>query len=87
MDSKETQRTQILDFKPERKHFRAEVLKGLRKVQKELPSKYFYDERGSYLYERICSLDEYYLEEALQLAKDEHIVIQRMLNRARHQLN
>jgi len=36
-------------------------LDGLRKSQKELPSKYFYDERGSYLYDRICTLDEYYL--------------------------
>jgi dimethylhistidine N-methyltransferase len=60
MDSNETQRTQILDFKPEREHFRTEVLNGLREAQKELPSKYFYDERGSYLYEHICSLDEYY---------------------------
>ncbi len=60
MDSNETRRTQIHDFKPEREHFRTEVLNGLRRAQKELPSKYFYDERGSYLYERICSLDEYY---------------------------
>jgi dimethylhistidine N-methyltransferase len=60
MDSNETKRTQILDFKPEREHFRTEVLNGLQKAQKELPSKYFYDEHGSYLYERICSLDEYY---------------------------
>lgn len=60
MDSNETKRTQILDFKPEQEHFRTEVLNGLRKAQKELPSKYFYDEHGSYLYERISSLDEYY---------------------------
>lgn len=60
MDFNETKRTQILDFKPERERFRTEVLNGLRKAQKELPSKYFYDEYGSYLYERICSLDEYY---------------------------
>lgn len=60
MDSNEARRTQIHDFKPGRDHFRTEVLNGLRKPQKELPSKYFYDERGSYLYERICTLDEYY---------------------------
>lgn len=39
---------------------RAEVLHGLRKAQKELPSKYLYDERGSQLFERITSLDDYY---------------------------
>lgn len=37
-----------------------EVLNGLRKPQKKLPSKYFYDERGSQLFEQITRLDEYY---------------------------
>jgi dimethylhistidine N-methyltransferase len=60
MDSNEARQNQIHDFKPARDHFRTEVLSGLRKAHKELPSKYFYDEHGSYLYERICSLDEYY---------------------------
>ena len=49
------------DFKPGRESFLAEVLIGLRKPQKELPSKYFYDERGSHLFERICALEEYYI--------------------------
>ncbi len=40
-----------------------DVLKGLRKSQKRLPSKYFYDERGSELFEQITRLDEYYLTE------------------------
>lgn len=39
---------------------RAEVLHGLRKAQKELPSKYLYDERGAQLFERITSLADYY---------------------------
>ncbi len=38
-----------------------EVLEGLQKPQKTLPSKYFYDKRGSELFEKICTLDEYYL--------------------------
>lgn len=38
-----------------------EVLKGLTAHQKYLPSKYFYDERGSKLFEVICNLPEYYL--------------------------
>jgi dimethylhistidine N-methyltransferase len=33
----------------------------LQKPQKELPCKYFYDKRGSLLYERIYALDEYYI--------------------------
>jgi dimethylhistidine N-methyltransferase len=47
--------------RPGRERFLAEVLDGLRKPQKELPSKYFYDERGADLFERICSLEEYYI--------------------------
>ncbi|HKZ54434.1 MAG TPA: L-histidine N(alpha)-methyltransferase [Anaerolineales bacterium] len=38
-----------------------EVLLGLTKTRKELPCKLFYDERGSVLFEQICTLDEYYL--------------------------
>ncbi len=37
-----------------------DIISGLEKHQKELPSKYFYDERGSELFELICNLDEYY---------------------------
>jgi len=38
-----------------------ELLKGLQKEQKELPTKYFYDAHGSHLFDRICTLDAYYL--------------------------
>ncbi|GCE02925.1 L-histidine N(alpha)-methyltransferase [Dictyobacter aurantiacus] len=38
-----------------------EILRGLQKPIKELPSKYFYDEVGSQLFDRITELDEYYL--------------------------
>ena len=37
-----------------------DVIKGLTSEQKSLPSKYFYDEAGSDLFEQICELDEYY---------------------------
>jgi dimethylhistidine N-methyltransferase len=36
------------------------VLQGLQDARKELPSKYFYDDTGSQLFERICELEEYY---------------------------
>lgn len=42
-------------------HMLREVLEGLQKPQKSLPSKYFYDKRGSELFEAICELEEYYL--------------------------
>ncbi len=41
--------------------FRADVLAGLRRRPRRLPCKYFYDERGSRLFDRICELPEYYL--------------------------
>jgi dimethylhistidine N-methyltransferase len=49
------------DFEPQNDTFRSEVLQGLQRSKKELSSKYFYDERGSHLFEQICLLDEYYL--------------------------
>ena len=44
----------------EESDFLIDVLEGLSQPQKELPSKYFYDEEGSRLFDRICTLDEYY---------------------------
>lgn len=38
-----------------------DVIRGLTAPQKFLPSKYFYDARGSRLFEEICRLPEYYL--------------------------
>ena len=37
-----------------------EVISGLSQEQKTLPSKFFYDERGSKLFDDITELDEYY---------------------------
>jgi L-histidine N-alpha-methyltransferase len=42
----------------------AEVAAGLTAPQKELPPKYFYDRRGSELFEKITRLPEYYLTRA-----------------------
>jgi len=41
-----------------------EIREGLTRSPKSLPSKYFYDERGSRLFERITRLPEYYLTRA-----------------------
>ncbi len=40
--------------------FREDVISGLSLPQKTLPPKYFYDARGSRLFEAICRLSEYY---------------------------
>lgn len=40
--------------------FRADVLQGLQASPKSLPCKYFYDARGSQLFDQICELSEYY---------------------------
>lgn len=37
-----------------------DVIKGLTQTPKTLPPKYFYDRKGSQLFEQICSLPEYY---------------------------
>lgn len=44
----------------DREIMRRDVLEGLRLPQKELSPKYFYDTRGSELFEEITYLDEYY---------------------------
>jgi dimethylhistidine N-methyltransferase len=40
--------------------FAFDVLAGLTERPKRLPSKYFYDDRGSEIFSRICEIDEYY---------------------------
>ncbi len=44
-----------------RSFFRDDVADGLRRTQKAVPPKYFYDQRGSLLFEEICQQPEYYL--------------------------
>lgn len=41
--------------------FKDSALAGLRQPDKRLSCKYFYDKRGSELFDQICELDEYYL--------------------------
>lgn len=45
----------------ETSQFRRDALHGLAQHPKRLPCKYFYDRRGSQLFDQICELDEYYL--------------------------
>lgn len=50
----------FLDLRPEAGSFLQDVVSGLSPPQKTLPPKYFYDARGSALFDAICTLPEYY---------------------------
>lgn len=50
----------LLDNYPKTNSFREDVLEGLSGKSKFLLPKYFYDERGSMLFEKICNTTEYY---------------------------
>src|SRR5208282_3631440 len=49
------------DLAPGEESFRDAVVKGLGRAPKSIPCKFFYDARGSVLFEEICRLPEYYL--------------------------
>ncbi|MFI4948174.1 MAG: L-histidine N(alpha)-methyltransferase [Alphaproteobacteria bacterium] len=49
------------DLAPSEESFRDAVFAGLGQAPKSLPCKFFYDARGSALFEEICRLPEYYL--------------------------
>jgi dimethylhistidine N-methyltransferase len=48
------------DLAPGEESFRDAVLNGLGRARKAIPCKFFYDARGSALFEEICRLPEYY---------------------------
>ncbi|MCH8229574.1 MAG: L-histidine N(alpha)-methyltransferase [Chloroflexi bacterium] len=50
-----------------------DVVAGLSQRQKTLPSKYFYDVRGSKLFDDICELDEYYVARVESTLMAEHV--------------
>ncbi len=59
----ETQTRTCIRFRdegPEIGDFKTEVIENLSREQKTLPCKFFYDKKGSTLFDRICELDEYY---------------------------
>ncbi len=48
------------DFSPPSENFRTAVVDGFSRPRKAVASKFIYDEEGSYLFEAIPTLDEYY---------------------------
>jgi L-histidine Nalpha-methyltransferase len=50
----------LLDLQAIAKNDIQDVINGLKQKQKSLPARYFYDRKGSQLFEDICQLAEYY---------------------------
>jgi dimethylhistidine N-methyltransferase len=50
-----------------------EIVEGLTAEQKQISPKYFYDERGSKLFDEICELPEYYPTRTEQLIMQTHL--------------
>ena len=51
----------VLDLEPATSDFLEQAIAGLSGSPRTLPSKFFYDERGSDLFQEICELPEYYV--------------------------
>ncbi|MGI8889621.1 MAG: L-histidine N(alpha)-methyltransferase [Chthoniobacterales bacterium] len=51
----------VLDLEPASSDFLRQAIAGLSSSPRTLPSKFFYDERGSDLFQEICELPEYYV--------------------------
>lgn len=76
------------NLKPIKDDFKKEVLEGFKRSPKSIPPKFFYDKRGSELFEKITELKEYYLtsseieilqtytEEILSLVGDDGVIIE-----------
>jgi L-histidine Nalpha-methyltransferase len=54
-------RVNVLDLEPVSEDFLVEVVDGLSSSPRSLPCKFFYDERGTELFQKICELPEYYI--------------------------
>jgi dimethylhistidine N-methyltransferase len=61
MTDVDTSTIAVNNCEPAAETMRDDVLRGLAKNPKMLPSQYLYDERGARLFERICETEEYYL--------------------------
>ena len=59
--SAETGGVSLLDLEPAISDFLEQAIAGLSTFPRTLPSKFFYDERGSDLFQEICELPEYYV--------------------------
>ncbi len=51
----------FVDRQPRAADFEHAVIAGLRAARKEIPAKFFYDDEGSHIFNRICGTEEYYV--------------------------
>ncbi len=51
----------FIDLQPKKEDFHGAVLEGLSLPQKTMSPKFFYDERGSKIFDKICDTPEYYV--------------------------
>lgn len=58
--SSATPTARMIDMRPDVGNFREDVVRGLLATAKNIPPKYFYDERGSALFDQITRQPEYY---------------------------
>ena len=68
----------VLDLEPAASDFLEQAIAGLSSSPRTLPSKFFYDERGSDLFREICELPEYYV------TRTETEILRRMRRKWRH---
>ncbi len=54
-------RVALLETAPGKPSFLMETIAGLSRSPRTLPCKFFYDERGAQLFQKICELPEYYI--------------------------
>ena len=62
----------VLDLEPAASDFLEQAMAGLSSSPRTLPSKFFYDERGSDLFQEICELPEYYVTRTERKILEEH---------------
>jgi len=61
VDDMRTARQAVPTLEPATSDFPSETIAGLSSSPRTLPCKYFYDERGAALFQKICELPEYYI--------------------------
>ena len=57
----QTNEIKFTDNNPQLASFAEEVITGLKKSPRCIPPKFFYDKRGSHIFDNICETDEYYV--------------------------
>ena len=64
---------ELRELETKRSDFLSSVTDGLGQPRKKLPHKFLYDQRGSKLFDQICTLPEYYLTRTELLILQQHV--------------